>query len=101
GKNANKRYTEDKTDVGTQTTHVFDLATVITPEEKQKILGELDGIKGRTDIVCKIYLIDANTPEKKRNEITDYLGSLKGKEIGLLIDFKDAAKPVIKTFLGD
>ncbi|MBZ4043853.1 DNA/RNA non-specific endonuclease [Flavobacterium hibisci] len=101
GKNANKTYTEDKTDVGTQTTHVFDLATVITSEEKQKILGQLGGIKNGTGILCKIYLIDANTPDTKRNEITGYLGSLKGKEIGLLIDFKDAEKPVIKTFLGD
>ena len=101
GKNANKRYTEDNTDVATQSTHVFDLATVITTEEKQKILGQLGGIKNGTGILCKIYFVDANTPTEKRNEIIDYLNSIKGKEIGLLIDFKDAAKPVIKTFLGD
>jgi len=101
GKNANKTYTEDKTDVGTQTAHVFDLATVITTEEKQKILNQLGGINKNTGILCKIYLIDANTPTEKRNEITEYLVSLKGKEIGLLIDFIDAEKPEVKTFLGD
>jgi len=100
-KNANKNYTEDKTDVGTQSTHVFDLATVITEKEKQKILGQLNGIQQSTGILCKIYLVDSKTPENKKTEILNYLGSLKGKEMGLLIDFSDPSKPSIKTFLGD
>lgn len=101
GKNANKNYTEDQTDVKTQTTHVFDFATVISEKEKQKILNQLAGIKENTQILCKIYLVDSKTPEVKKTEINNYLSSLKGKEIGLLIDFTNAVNPSIKTFLGD
>lgn len=101
GKSANKNYTEDKTDVNTSNTHVFDLATVISDKEKQKILGQLDGIKQNTKILCKIYLVDSKTPQEKKTEINNYLASLKGKEIGLLIDFTDSTNPDIKTFLGD
>jgi|GEM_PF-3345854 len=101
GKNANKNYTEDKTDVNTQTTHVFDLATVISEKEKQKILNQLAGIQKDSGILCKIYFVDSLTPEDKKTEINNYLNSIKGKEIGLLIDFTNAADPSIKTFLGD
>lgn len=101
-KDANKKYTEDKTEVSTQEAHLFDLATVISDKEKQKILSQLGGIKQSTGILTKIYLIDSKTPETKKTEINNYLSSLKGKEIGLLIDFTNTAEPPkIKTFLGD
>ncbi|MFH6989227.1 AHH domain-containing protein [Flavobacterium collinsii] len=100
-KDANKKYTEDKTEVSTQEAHLFDLATVISDKEKQKILSQLVGIKQSTKILTKIYLVDSKTPETKKTEINNYLNSLKGKEIGLLIDFTNASDPAIKTFLGD
>ncbi|AOC93255.1 Fibronectin type III domain protein [Flavobacterium anhuiense] len=101
GKNANKKYTEDKTEVSTTEAHLFDLATVISETEKQKILNQLVGINKNTKTLCKIYLVDSKTPEAKKTEINNYLSSLKGKEIGLLIDFTKAEDPSIKTFLGD
>ncbi|SFC79014.1 DNA/RNA non-specific endonuclease [Flavobacterium phragmitis] len=101
GRNANKKYTEDKTDVNTKEAHLFDFATVISDTEKQKILSQLVGIKENTKTLCKIYLVDSKTPEAKKTEINNYLSSLKGKEIGLLIDFTNASDPSIKTFLGD
>ena len=101
GRNANKKYTEDKTDVNTKEAHLFDFATVISETEKQKILSQLVGINENTKTLCKIYLVDSKTPEAKKTEINNYLSSLKGKEIGLLIDFTKAEDPSIKTFLGD
>lgn len=100
-KDANKKYTEDKTEVSTPEAHLFDLATLISDKEKQKILSQLGGIKQSTGILTKIYLVDSKTPEAKKTEINNYLGSLKGKEIGLLIDFTSAKDPSITTFLGD
>ncbi|TDX11690.1 fibronectin type III domain-containing protein [Flavobacterium sp. S87F.05.LMB.W.Kidney.N] len=100
GKQSNKGYKPDATNVNAQENHTYDYSGVISEKEKLKIISQMKNISTESGLIAKIFITDVKTLPEKKKEVSDYLANLSGSQVAVWIDFNANGEATVKTIIG-
>jgi hypothetical protein len=96
GKRTGNGYKPDSRNINENKSGVYDYADGLTQAEQREIEQDFVRMLTLTGMKGKVFVTDSKTPQDKKAEIKKYLAEIKGKNVGMLIDYDSEGNPTIE-----